>query len=90
MRAFSGASTAAGIVATPCGRFVYVSNRGHDGVAAFAVEQASHTLRPLGWSASQTSDSIAAFTVATDGKPQPAGTAGSPVCILFALEEPQT
>ncbi|MGI4807407.1 MAG: lactonase family protein [Janthinobacterium lividum] len=49
---FFYASTAAGIVATPCGRFVYASNRGHDSVAAFTVEPGDHTLRPLGWTAS--------------------------------------
>ena len=49
---FFGASTVAAIVATPCGGFVHVSNRGHDSVATFAVEP-GHTLRPLGWTASQ-------------------------------------
>jgi len=33
---FFGASTAAAIVITPDGRFVYASNRGQDGIAAFA------------------------------------------------------
>jgi len=110
---FFGASTAAGIVATPCGRFVYASNRGHDSMAAFAVEPGRHTLRPLGWTSSlgttprfitlnpsgttlfvanETSDSINAFSINADGGLHPAGTVattGSPVCILFAPEDPQ-
>ena len=46
---FFGASTAAAIVATPSASHVYVSNRGHDSVAAFAVEAATGLLQPLGW-----------------------------------------
>ena len=45
---FFGASTGAAIVATPSGSHVYVSNRGHDSVASFAVE-ATGLLKPLGW-----------------------------------------
>jgi 6-phosphogluconolactonase len=36
---FSGESTAAEILVHPGGHFVYVSNRGHDSVAVFAVDQ---------------------------------------------------
>jgi 6-phosphogluconolactonase (cycloisomerase 2 family) len=43
---FFGASTAAAIVVTPDGRFVYASNRGQDGIAAFAVTPTA--LRPIG------------------------------------------
>lgn len=49
---FFGASTVAAIVATACGRFVHVSNRGHDSIASFAVEPGSYTLRPLSHTAS--------------------------------------
>lgn len=41
-------SHAAGIQVTPDGRFVYVSNRGHDSVAAFAVNPQARTLRQVG------------------------------------------
>ena len=47
---FFGASTAAAIVVTPCGRFVYASNRGQDGIARFRVEGAR--LEPAGWTPS--------------------------------------
>lgn len=46
---FFGASTAAAIAVTPCGGFVFASNRGHDSVAAFAVDPGSGLLRPAGW-----------------------------------------
>lgn len=47
---FFGASTAAAIVVTPCGRFVYASNRGQDGIARFRVDGAR--LEPAGWTPS--------------------------------------
>jgi 6-phosphogluconolactonase (cycloisomerase 2 family) len=49
---FFGASTAAAIAVTPCGRFVYASNRGQDGIARFQVDAAADRLDPLGWTRS--------------------------------------
>ena len=46
---FFGASTAAAIVATPSGAHVFVSNRGHDSIAAFAVDADTGRLEPIGW-----------------------------------------
>ena len=37
---------------TADGRFLYASNRGHDSVVAFAVDQASGRLSPAGWAPS--------------------------------------
>jgi 6-phosphogluconolactonase len=45
---YSGESTTAAVVVAPSGRFVYGSNRGHDSVAAFAVDQGSGQLTLLG------------------------------------------
>lgn len=47
---FFGASTAAAIVVTSCGRFVYASNRGQDGIARFRL--AGDRLVPTGWTPS--------------------------------------
>lgn len=41
---FEGTNTAAEIGVHPNGRFVYVSNRGHDSIAVFAIEAQSGTL----------------------------------------------
>jgi len=49
---FFGASTAAAIVVTPDGRFVYASNRGQDGIARFRVDAEAGRLDPLGWTPS--------------------------------------
>lgn len=49
---FFGASTAAAIVITPCGRFIYASNRGQDGIACLAVDESDSLLRVRGWTPS--------------------------------------
>ena len=46
---FFRASTAAAIVVTPNGSHVFASNRGQDGIAAFAVDAVTGQLEPLGW-----------------------------------------
>ena len=46
---FFGASTAAAIVVTPDGRFVYASNRGQDGIARFHIDAEAGRLDPAGW-----------------------------------------
>ena len=49
---FTGASTAAEIAVSGDGRFVYCSNRGHDSVTTFAVDN-SGLLATVGWDATQ-------------------------------------
>lgn len=45
---FSGQSAPAAVVVAPSGRFVYGSNRGHDSVAGFSVDESSGELSSLG------------------------------------------
>jgi 6-phosphogluconolactonase len=45
---FSGSNTTAEVQVHPSGKFVYGSNRGHDSIAAFAVDLESGKLRPIG------------------------------------------
>lgn len=45
---FSGETTCADIHVAPSGRFVYGSNRGHDSIAAFAIDEATGRLTALG------------------------------------------
>jgi 6-phosphogluconolactonase len=47
-----GCSTAE-IVVEPAGRFVYVSNRGHDSIAIFGIDQATGRLTALGHTSTQ-------------------------------------
>lgn len=46
---FTGNSITAEIAVAPSGRFVYGSNRGHDSIAIFAIDQATGTLAAVGW-----------------------------------------
>ena len=46
---YTGNNHGAEIAVAPSGRVVYASNRGHDSIRIFAVDQRSGTLRPLGW-----------------------------------------
>jgi 6-phosphogluconolactonase (cycloisomerase 2 family) len=50
---FTGPNTAAEIGISPDGRFIFVSNRGHDSVGSFAIDPASGRLSPLGWVSTQ-------------------------------------
>lgn len=45
---YTEASSGAHIAVSPCGRFVYGSNRGHDSIAVFRVEEQSGRLIPAG------------------------------------------
>jgi 6-phosphogluconolactonase (cycloisomerase 2 family) len=50
---YLGGNTGAEIAVAPSGRFVYVSNRGHDSIVTFAVDPLDGTLAPLGWEPTQ-------------------------------------
>ncbi|MCJ2017186.1 lactonase family protein [Methylobacterium sp. E-065] len=64
---FFGASTAAAIVVTPDGRFVYASNRGQDGIARFRVDAEAGRLDPAVWTPSGGRDPRF-MTLAPDGR----------------------
>jgi 6-phosphogluconolactonase len=50
---FTGDNTTSEIAVAPSGRFVYASNRGHDSIASFTVDDATGVLTPLGWEPTQ-------------------------------------
>ena len=50
---FTGNSTTSEIAVAPSGRYVYGSNRGHDSIAIFAVDDATGVLTPVGWEPTQ-------------------------------------
>lgn len=50
---YTGNNTGSEIAVAPSGKFVYGSNRGHDSIVAFAVDQASGLLTSLGWEPTQ-------------------------------------
>ena len=50
---FSGRNSTAEIMVANSGRFVYVSNRGHNSIAIFAVDGGTGKLTPVGWEPTQ-------------------------------------
>ena len=50
---FTGNSTTSEIVVHPSGRFVYGSNRGHDSIAVFTVDEPTGALTAVGWEPTQ-------------------------------------
>ena len=50
---FTGNSVGAGISMASSGKFLYGSNRGHNSVATFAIDQATGMLSPVGWEPTQ-------------------------------------
>jgi len=50
---FTGDNTAAGIAIAPSGKFVYLSNRGHDTIAIYAVDGRTGLLNSVGWQSTQ-------------------------------------
>ena len=50
---FRGKNSTGSVRVHPEGKAVYVSNRGHDSIAAFAVDAGTGLLSPLGWVPSQ-------------------------------------
>jgi len=50
---YTGNNTGAEIAVAPSGRFVYGSNRGHDSIAIFAVDQSTGVLTSVGWEPTQ-------------------------------------
>ena len=49
----TGRSTGAEIAVVPSGRFLYASNRGHDSIAIFAIDEKTGMLTPVGWEPSR-------------------------------------
>ncbi|MEZ4595728.1 MAG: lactonase family protein [Chloroflexota bacterium] len=64
---FTGESHCADIHVHPSGRFVYGSNRGHDSITMFAVDQATGRLRLLGHRSTE-GRTPRNFTIAPDGR----------------------
>jgi 6-phosphogluconolactonase len=46
---YTGNNSTAEVWVAASGRFVYGSNRGHDSIGVFAVDQKAGTLAPVGW-----------------------------------------
>jgi 6-phosphogluconolactonase (cycloisomerase 2 family) len=63
---YTGNNSPAEIMAAPSGKFIYVSNRGHDSIATYAVDPGSGNLGPIGWESTR-GTTPRFFTLAADG-----------------------
>lgn len=50
---YTGPNTGAEIEVAPSGKFLYVSNRGHDSIGAYAIDGETGRIAPLGWESTQ-------------------------------------
>ena len=50
---YTGNNTGAEIAVAPSGRFLYGSNRGHDSIAIFSIDQSTGLLTSVGWEPTQ-------------------------------------
>ena len=50
---FTGTSACAEIIVHPSGKFVYGSNRGHDSIVGFRIDQTTGKMSVIGWTSTQ-------------------------------------
>ncbi len=82
---FTGESWCAEIVASPDGRFVYASNRGHDSIAVFAIDERSGALSAAGH-VSTRGKTPRNFALSPDGQWLVAANQDSDSVVLFRIE----
>lgn len=82
---FAGVSWCAEIVISPDGRYVYGSNRGHDSLAIFAVDEATGALTAAGF-VSTRGKTPRNFAITPDGKWLLAANQESDSVVLFRID----
>jgi len=82
---FTGESWCAEIAASPDGRFLYVSNRGHDSIGVLAIDEQSGKLSPAGY-VSTRGKFPRHFALSPDGKWLVAANQNSDSVVLFRIE----
>ena len=82
---YVGDNTGAEIAVAPSGNHVYVSNRGHNSIATFAVDAADATLAPVGWVPTQ-GEKPRFFTLDPAGKMLYVANEDSDTIVAFRLD----
>ena len=82
---YARANTCAQIHVAPGGRFLYVSNRGHNSLAIFAIDQRSGELMPVGWQ--ETEPMPRAFALLPDGSHLLCSGLASGCISVYALDQ---
>ncbi len=83
---FSGSNTCAEITVAPSGKFVYGSNRGHDSIVVYAVDQNNGQLSPVEWVSTQGS-APRFFSLDATGKLLYAANQNSHTIVAFEVDE---
>ena len=78
-------NTGAEIEVAPSGRFVYVSNRGHDSIAIFSIDAANGRLEAIGWEPVQ-GRKPRFFCLAADGNHLYAANENSHTIVVFRVD----
>ncbi|WP_052702789.1 lactonase family protein [Paenibacillus beijingensis] len=79
---FEGVSFSAEVALSPCGRFLYVSNRGHDSIAVFSIAEGTGELTPVEHVPSG-GQNPRHFALSPDGRWLLAANQGSDAVIVF-------
>lgn len=82
---FVGANTGADVHVTPDGRFLYASNRGHESIAAFAVDAATGRLTSIGFF--PTEKTPRSFSLDPGGRFLYAGDQGSARIAAYRIDQ---
>ena len=83
---YTGNNSGAEIVVAPSGRFVYASNRGHDSIAIFAIDQSTGVLTPVGWESTK-GRTPRFFTLDPSGAHLYAANQGSDTVVIFRVDQ---
>jgi 6-phosphogluconolactonase len=79
-------NTGSEVVVHPTGRWVYVSNRGHNSVGAFQVDDRAGTLNPIGWYPTQ-GETPRAIALDPNGRFLYAANQASDTIVTFRVNE---
>ena len=83
---YTGNNTGAEVVVAPSGRFVYGSNRGHNSIAIFAIDDKTGLLSSVGWAPTQGS-TPRLFALDPSGAQLYAANQGTDTIVVFDVNQ---
>ena len=83
---FTGVSTTAEIIVHQSGKFVYGSNRGHNSIVGFRIDQATGKLSVIGWTSTQ-GEIPRGFNIDPSGRLMLVGNQNSDTVVPFRIDQ---
>ena len=83
---FTGTSGTAEIIVHQSGKFVYASNRGHNTIASFGIDQSTGMLNPIGWTSTQ-GQIPRGFNIDPSGRLMLVGNQNSDTVVPFRISQ---